>query len=339
MMNRSACTAAFFFSLLLIFMIPLQANASSGKTAFDSNAGKQVKQIPQYDASGLQGKSSLSVDEHFDISGQTNAAGSLIAANSIETIAYHKNGKSRFYPSSTTKIMTLYTALKHGNLDEEVLIPVEAVDVPYDSSLAEVRPGEKMSLETLLYGLMLPSGNDAAVATAHHISGSTEKFMELVNDEAAAMGAEDTHFVNPHGYHDPEHYTTPYDLALMMFELLKQEDAEQFLTTHTYKGDYTDPFGENKQRVWTTTNEQIYPVSKSYSPFVTGGKTGYTSQARYNLVSFTNAGGNLYVTAAMRGGKENRYTDTAYLVTSALAETEIPHSPVEQISGFTFWKK
>ena len=129
----------------------------------------------------------------------------------------------RLFPASTTKILTLYLALKYGTLSDEVTVSKNAVSVPSDSSVAGLREGEQLTLEDLLYGLMLPSGNDSAVAIAEHISGSVDAFVQLMNQEANALGATNSHFVNPHGYHDKDHYTTAYDLYLIFNQGIQNE--------------------------------------------------------------------------------------------------------------------
>ncbi|MFR5853860.1 MAG: peptidoglycan-binding protein [Lachnospiraceae bacterium] len=123
--------------------------------------------------------------------------------------------RERRYPASTTKILTLMVALESGGLEDIVTIPQEAADVPADSSLVPVTPGEQMRKLDLLYGLMIRSGNDAANAIAVLEAGSVEAFVERMNEKAAQIGMGDSHFANPHGYHDEGHHTTAYDLALL----------------------------------------------------------------------------------------------------------------------------
>ena len=108
--------------------------------------------------------------------------------------------------------------------------------VPSDSSVAGLRSGVELTLEYLLYGLMLPSGNDSAVAIAEHISGSVDAFVELMNKEANALGATNSHFVNPHGYHDENHYTTAYDLYLIFNQGILNQKFIDIISSATYTG-------------------------------------------------------------------------------------------------------
>ena len=129
----------------------------------------------------------------------------------------------RLYPASTTKIMTALIALKYGNLDDEVTISANATDFNWD----EVTSG------------LLHSGNDCGTAIAEHIAGSEEAFAEMMNKEAAALGATGTHFVNPHGLHNEDHYTTAYDLYLIFNECIKDERFVEIISMDSYDGTLT----------------------------------------------------------------------------------------------------
>ena len=116
------------------------------------------------------------------------------------------------YPASITKVMTSLIAIKYGNLEDQVTVTEDAVISESGATLCGIKPGDTLTLEQLLYGLMLPSGNDAGAAIAIHMAGSIDAFADMMNEEAKRLGATDTHFMNPHGLHDEDHYTTAYDL-------------------------------------------------------------------------------------------------------------------------------
>ena len=123
------------------------------------------------------------------------------------------NLDARLPMASTTKIVTAIVTLENASLDEVVTIPKEAVGV--EGSSVYLREGEKFTVNELLHALMLQSGNDAAVALALHVGGNMDNFVKLMNDYAASLNLENTHFCNPHGLHDPEHYTSARDLAAL----------------------------------------------------------------------------------------------------------------------------
>lgn len=131
------------------------------------------------------------------------------------TVTYAQNIYEKLYPASTTKILTAYIALKYGNLEDYVTVSENAADQASDSSVCGLKAGDVVQLKDLLYGMMLKSGNDAAIAIAEHIGGSVEGFADMMNQEALAMGATRSHFVNPNGLPDENHYTSVYDLYLI----------------------------------------------------------------------------------------------------------------------------
>ena len=120
---------------------------------------------------------------------------------------YSQNLLKKIYPASTTKILTAYVALKHGNLKEVATVSKNAVDLPTGSSVAGLKEGDKLTLKDLLKGMLMESGNDSATAVAEAVSGSVTDFAKLMNEEARAMGATHSNFVNANGLHDDNHYT------------------------------------------------------------------------------------------------------------------------------------
>ena len=167
------------------------------------------------------------------------------------TALFQKNALQQMNPASTTKIMTALLALKYGNLSDLVTVTDAAVITETGSSMAGILPGDKLTLEQLLYGLMMPSGNDAANAIAVHIAGSVEAFADMMNEEAWRIGATGTHFVNANGLTAEGHYTTAYDLYMMFHEALGYETFRDIIGTHSYTAVYEDGNGEEKISEWT----------------------------------------------------------------------------------------
>lgn len=198
---------------------------------------------------------------------------------------FQKHVFERMNPASTTKIMTAIVALKYGNLSDPVTVTEDAVITEAGSSMAGVKPGDVISLEDLLYGLLIPSGNDAANAIAVHVGGSIEGFVSMMNKEAARLGATGTHFANANGLTDPDHYTTAYDLYLMFHEALRYDTFRTVIGAHAYTACYTDKEGNSKSVTWGVGN--YYMNGKAEAPeglTVFGGKTGTTKAAGYCLI-------------------------------------------------------
>lgn len=186
----------------------------------------------------------------------------------------------RLYPASTTKIMTALLALKYGNTDDVVTVSANATNFNWDESTAGLRTGDKVTLYDLICGLLLHSGNDCGTAIAEYIAGSEEAFADMMNEEAASLGATGTHFANPHGLHDENHYTTAYDLYLIFNECIKDERFVKIISMDSYTGTLTGADGTVRKQVWTPT--QAYGAGTATAPEgvrVLGGKTGTTQQA------------------------------------------------------------
>ncbi|MDO5348459.1 MAG: serine hydrolase [Lachnospiraceae bacterium] len=200
-------------------------------------------------------------------------------------VIYGKNVFEQLHPASITKVMTAIVAIKYGNLEDLVTVTEDAVITERGASLCNIKPGDTLTLEQLLYGLMLPSGNDAAAAIAVHMAGSIDGFAELMNQEAARLGATSTHFTNPHGLTNAEHLTTAYDLYLIFNEALKLPKFREVTGTTAYTANYTNAAGEAVSKEWKGGN--WYMTGERTTPdglTVFGGKTGTTNAAGYCLI-------------------------------------------------------
>ena len=226
------------------------------------------------------------------------------------TITYAQNIYEKLYPASTTKILTAYIALKYGNLEDYVTVSENAADQASDSSVCGLKAGDVVQLKDLLYGMMLKSGNDAAIAIAEHIGGSVEGFADMMNQEALAMGATRSHFVNPNGLPDENHYTSVYDLYLIFQNAVQNQTFLDIISTMSYDVVYTDVNGAGVEKTWENTNQ--YLTGKEKAPegiTVVGGKTGTTGAAGYCLVLYSyNASGQPIVSIVLKAdGKSNLY--------------------------------
>ena len=213
----------------------------------------------------------------------------LIDAKTGNTL-FAKSADKRMYPASTTKIMTAIVALeavKNGeiSLEQPLTLSEEAFKtLPLDGSGIALKVGETMKLENLLQGLLIASGNDAAVCIAEGISGSINAFVELMNKKAAALKLKNTHFVNPHGLHDEKHYTTAEDMAKIALEAMKNETFRSIVEcAHIYLPETN----MSEKRYYINTNNLVSRMRYPYYFYdkATGIKTGSTTQAGYCLVS------------------------------------------------------
>lgn len=220
----------------------------------------------------------------FDRNFVTSEAAVLFDLDGQE-VMYSKEAFEKLYPASITKVMTALVAIKNGDLKSQVEITQDAVITEAGATLCGIQPGDTLTLEQLLYGLMLPSGNDAGAAIAVHMAESIDGFADMMNEEAARLGATGTHFVNPHGLNDPDHYTTAYDLYLIFNEALKYPVFRQVVGTTAYTANYRDKEGNPVTKTWKggnwfMTGERETPDGLT----VFGGKTGTTKAAGYCLI-------------------------------------------------------
>lgn len=213
----------------------------------------------------------------------------LIDADSGK-ILYSKNANTKMYPASTTKIMTAILTLENCKLDDVAIASHNAVySIPYGYSVATIQEGEELTIEQLLNVLLIPSANDAAVVLAEHIAGSVEAFSDMMNSKAVELGCKNTHFVNPNGIHDEEHYSTAYDLALIGKYAMQFDTFRTIVQKTSYSLPKTNKY-DKEDRLFNTTNDLIkknYSSSQTnyYYQYATGAKTGYTDAAKSCIVA------------------------------------------------------
>ncbi|MGI6006944.1 MAG: D-alanyl-D-alanine carboxypeptidase family protein [Ruminococcus sp.] len=194
-------------------------------------------------------------------------------------VLYAQNVHEKAYPASITKIITGILAIKYGDMDDVVTISQNAVDLEEGSSVCGFQAGDVVTMDDLFHGLLINSGNDAAMAIAEHVGGSVEHFVEMMNEEVLTLGATNTHFVNPTGLHDDDHYTTAYDIYLMLNEALNYDYFVEVMQLSSYN--LTVTRGGEDVTIRLDATDQYLTGAQSAPPGVTvlGGKTGTTSDA------------------------------------------------------------
>ncbi|MDL2220098.1 D-alanyl-D-alanine carboxypeptidase [Eubacteriales bacterium OttesenSCG-928-N14] len=209
---------------------------------------------------------------------------------STGAVLLEKNADKRAYPASTTKIMTCILALEMGDLDAKVTVGPEVWrGFGSKSSLMHLKEGETVTLRDLVYGMMLISGNDAAAAIAVHLSGSIDAFADVMNAKAQELGMDNTHFVNPHGLHSEEHYTTARDMAKLMAYAVNNSDfcvigkTQRFTVPKTNKAASREMVNTNKLVATTDANRDRGKVYEYR--YANAGKTGETTVSGHCLVS------------------------------------------------------
>ena len=265
------CSAAFLLSVPFnsvysqVYLQPLYPNIESAENSFHSAKPNLPAGNPVVCTDGVDKAFEKAYSECFEAASPA-AAAVLIEARTGK-ILFEKNSDKHLPMASTTKTMTALIVIENCTLDEIIEIPPEAAGV--EGSSMYLKKGERVSVKDLLYGLMLLSGNDAAVALAIHTAGSVPAFADMMNARAESLGLSDTHFVTPNGLHDKAHYTTAKELSLIGAEAMKNEIFREIVSTDYY----VSQTGENPR---TMRNKNS--LLKDY-PGACGIKTGYTSAA------------------------------------------------------------
>ena len=233
----------------------------------------------------------------------------------------------KVYPASTTKILTALVAIKNGDLSEEVTVSDNADSSRFssDEQTCGIKAGDKLMLEDLLYGLLLYSGNDNAVAIAEHIAGSEEAFAEMMNEQAAELMATNSHFVNSNGLHNDDHYTTAYDLYLIFNECIKHQEFVDIISADSYKAKITGADGAVREVTWEPTN--YYALGQATMPDnadIIGGKTGTTLKAGNCLILLEEDEQQKPYISVIMGAetKELLYQDMTALINAIPEETD-----------------
>lgn len=223
----------------------------------------------------------------------SSAAAMAVVDGDTGELIYSKNCDVKRANASTTKICTAITVIENQTLlDLPMPIPDEAVGV--EGSSLYLQKGEMLTVRDLLYGLMLQSGNDCAVALAVIVGGSVDGFVKMMNETAEKAGATNTNFVNPHGLHDDNHYTTARDLCAISYYAMQNELFRDIVSTKTYSTPY---FGHDYDRKFPNKNKILYNYDGG-----NGIKTGFTRHAGRCLVSSATRDGKTYICAVLNCG-------------------------------------
>ena len=225
-----------------------------------------------------------------------------------ESIIYEKNAYKITYPASTTKIMTAILVLENGNLEDTTTVSSNATILPYGYVSAHLQVDEVLTIKDLLHLLLVTSANDAANVLAEYVAGSVSEFANMMNEKAVEIECTNTHFVNPNGVHDSNHYTTAYDLCLIANYAMKNETFREIVSTVSYTVPATNKYKErtfsNTNKLLQETNEDSDTQNIYYYEYATGIKTGYTEPAKNCLVASAKKDGVEYI-AVILGSKTN----------------------------------
>lgn len=240
-----------------------------------------------------------------------SSEGAVLMEASSGKVLYAKNGDKQFYPASITKLMTALLIAENCNLGEKVTFSSMATTNLESGAVSiNMTAGDVMTVEECLYALLLKSANEVGNALAEYAAGNNASFADMMNTKAAALGCTNTHFTNPHGLNDSNHYTTPHDMALIARAAFQNDVVKTVASTRTHKLPATikNPSGLTV----TIGHKMLNPSDSRYYPGIIGGKTGYTSKAGNTLVTVVEKDGVRLIAVIMKS-KSTHYTDTKAL--------------------------
>ncbi|MBQ3514292.1 MAG: D-alanyl-D-alanine carboxypeptidase [Lachnospiraceae bacterium] len=235
-------------------------------------------------------------------------------------ILYEKDATSLRYPASITKIMTCLVAIEQiENFDDSLTVSEGAVAaIPEDGSNIGLLPGEVLNLEDCLYAILLASANEAANAMAEYVAGDIESFVALMNQKAEELGTVNTHFENPHGLHDDNHYICAYDMALIAKAAYENEHLRKIITTPYYTIPATNLTLE--ERPMYNHHKMMFNTSEFFYSKALGGKTGSTEMAQKTLVTYAKVDDKEFVSVVLKSNSDEVYNDTRKILEYSFSE-------------------
>lgn len=242
---------------------------------------------------------------------EINAGSAILIDAETGNILYEKDAKTKYYPASITKVMTAILALEKGvALDTKIEYSRNAVfSIEPGSSHIAIDAGEVLTLDQALHALLMVSANDAANGIAEFVDGSIEEFGKHMTQKAKDLGATSTNFVNPHGLHDVNHYTTAYDMSLIAKEALKYPLFKEIIKKRYYEIPPNNK--KDESRYFGNQHKMLLNTEYKYEP-CEGGKTGYTDQARHTLVTYAKKNETELICVILNGSKQ-MYADSVKL--------------------------
>lgn len=239
-------------------------------------------------------------------------------------ILYSKNMDEKLYPASMTNVLTAILVVENCNMQDEVIVSQSAIDDVQSGYLtANIKVGEVLQVEQLLNLLLISSYNDVANVLAEHVGGSTEGFAEMMNQKAKEIGCTNSNFVNSHGAHDENHYSTAHDMALIGKYAMQYDEIKSVTSNIFYELGATNAYTKT-DRLYQTTNEMLLSGSQNYYKYAKGVKTGFTTPAGYCFMAYSQKNDIPLVAVVMKSTtSDSRYEDTEKILEYAYENNTI----------------
>lgn len=307
------CILFALITSVLLASAPLQALAedtdNQEKTAEELAAAEEKEKADSYareiDTNGL---------ENWPQGPQVYADSAVVMDMESGAVLYAKQADKQHYPASITKLLTTLVALENAELTDKVRFTEDSISfLQWDDAQIGMKAGEEISLEDALHGVLLASANEVSHAVAESVGadrlgGDYETFIQKMNTRAEELGCTNSHWVNPNGLHDDEHYTSAHDMALIASAVYQQDEFKKIMGTLEYKIGATNLTKE--ERVFQQNHKMLWPENYYYYEYCKGGKTGYTDQAKTTLVTMADNGDMRLAAVVLYDYGVDAYTDT-----------------------------
>ncbi|MCI7261978.1 MAG: serine hydrolase [Clostridium sp.] len=313
-MKRNTYKTKKWASLILAAVLAAGAPASSAFAAYgpaSESAGAQ-SQTSQGTETITSGAVPLTAAPTEAAQPEIAAEGAVLYDATHGTFLFEKNPDQKFYPASITKLMTALLVAERCGMDQTVTFSETAVTKLESGAVTlNLKAGDQVSVKDCMYGLLLKSANEVANGLAEHVSGSISAFSDLMNQKAASLGCTNTHFVNPNGLNNSDHYTTAHDMALIASTAFNNATVRQVASTLKYEFPATKAVSYS--RTLTMGHKMLDPARTEYYPGIVGGKTGFTSLAGNTLVTCAEQNGTRLIAVILKS-RQTHYSDTKKLL-------------------------
>ncbi len=321
LIRRPAAMAGLFLASVMLFTscgsksysVPFDVNTTKSAFRFETNNSRSIASSFAEKLAVVSGDMTPGEEISF---GEDSYGSAILVNVDKHEVMYSRNATAQLYPASMTKVLTAVVALENASLDTVLTANDNCVFTAGDVQKIGLKPGDTMTLDQALHLLLIYSANDVAALIAENIGGSIEGFSTMMNAKARELGATNSNFVNPHGLHDEQHYTTAYDMYLIFNEAIKNDTITQIIGMNSYTTSYKNSAGEEVTFSCDTTNRYLKGLVTSPSNVtVVGGKTGTTIAAGACLVQLSrDSAGRNYITCVMKGNN----IDVTYSKTNSL---------------------
>lgn len=305
--------------VMLFAMQPVQLTFAEEVQVQDGDLNSEEKTAEQLAAESerkeaLETPSETDQLENWPAGPAVYAHSAIVMDMNSGAILYSKKAEEKHFPASITKLLTTLVALENAELTDKVTFSQASVDIlNWDDAHIGMRPGEEISMKDALRAVLLASANEVSYAVAEstgitHLNGGYDTFIELMNTRAKELGCTNSHWVNPNGLHDEEHYTTAHDMALIASAVYQQKEFRNIMNILEYRIPPTNLVDE--ERVFQQNHKMLWPENAYYYEYCTGGKTGYTDQSGTTLVTMADNGELQLAAVVLQDYGVDAYTDT-----------------------------